>query len=413
MPLSRLALLALPTLLGAMILAEPVLGGTASFESGVLTYRSAPGERDRIRAVLLSAELNVYGPLSAGPGCEFVDTDETQGVLSPFVRCPIGSGAPAPKVNFRLGDRNDHAGAESLGGFIAGGPGDDTIFGCGLLFGGAGRDSIHADGTDPLFPGGVGCRHVDDPARGFGGPGDDFLSALDEPGPVRLDGGPGEDFFYGSTGADLLLGGAGADRFISTGRRGDVIDPGPGTDWVDAEYNRGDDVVRARDGHADYVACGAGRDTVVLDRLDFYAGPREGSSGHNRSNRCEQVRRIGPARPVAVGATAYFNATPRLLDIPQNSLEIAFACPYDGPRTCAGTLIARTRKRVVLRTPFRAPGLGLWYDHYPIPRRALRSLTKWASLNVLAHDRHGRAAGQTMRGLGIVKVYVSEDQDEN
>jgi hypothetical protein len=125
------------------------------------------------------------------------------------------------------------------------------------------------------------------------------------------------------------------------------------------------------------------------------------------------VRRIGPARPVVVGTTAYFNATPRLLDIPQNSLEIAFACPYDGPRSCAGTLIARTRKRVVLRMPFRALGLGLWYDHYPIPRRALRSLTKWASLNVVARDRHGRTDRQTMRGLGIVNVYVPEDQDEN
>ena len=411
MTLSRLALLALPSLLGVMAVAEPVLAGTASIESGKLTYRSARGDRDEISAVLDSADFIVYGSVVAGPGCEYVNEDESQGVSSPFVRCPVGSGAPTPKLDFRLGDRSDQAEAASLGGRIDGGPGDDTIVGCGLLLGGTGRDSIRVDRTDPLFPFGRGCRHVEGSTRGFGGSGDDFLSALDDPGPVTLDGGPGDDVFYGSEGADLLRGGAGADQIISAGRGGDLIDPGGGTDWVDAEFNRGDDLVRARDGHADYVSCGPGRDTLVLDRFDFYAGPRDGGSGNSPGNRCERVRRRGQARPVAVRATAYFTDTPRPSDIRQNSLEIAFACPYDGPPTCAGTLIAKTRRRVVLRAAFRTPSLGLRYEHYRIPRRALRSLTKWASLSVVARARDGRAVRQTMRGRGIVNVYASDEDD--
>jgi hypothetical protein len=416
-----LVLLVLPALLGVIVLAEPAIGGTASFESGVLSYLSAPGERDGLRAELGSGSVDVHLDLhardSAGVGCELFTPPpwEPGGYLPPsFIRCPLPAVAPAPEVNIRLGDADDRGGAASLGGVIDGGPGNDTIFGCGLLLGGAGRDSVYPDGNDPAVPDGrrAGCRGVDDSARGFGGPGDDFMSALDESGPVLFDGGPGDDVLQGALGPDVLRGGGGADKFFLEGRRGDVIEPGPGRDWVIAEYNRGNDKIRARDGSFDYVGCGAGRDSVVLDGLDFYAGPLDGGSGRNPRHRCERVSRRGPARPVTAGATADFALMAPLFDPAQGSLEVAFACPYDGPRPCTGSLIVKNRRRTILRRRFHTPGLGLWYDHYQIPRRALRSLTKWASLSVVAHDRRGRKHRQTMRGSHIVDVYIPEDEGD-
>jgi hypothetical protein len=409
----RLVGLGLLSLLGAIVLAEPAIGGTVSLESGVLSYHSAPRERDGLRAALRSRSVDVFEGLrarvSAGVGCEPVPADDTAGFPLGFVRCPLASGAPAPEVDLQLGDAHDRGGAESLGGMVDGGPGDDTIFGCGLLIGRSGRDHIHPDGQDPYRPGEGGCRNVEDSARAFGGSGEDYLSALNEPGPVLLDGGTGDDFLQASLGADRLRGGAGADHILAEGRRGDVIEPGPGRDRVTGEFNSGNDTIRARDGSLDYVECGGGRDTVALDGLDFYAGPLDGDSGRNPRNRCERVRRRGPARPVTAGATAYFEATPRLLHIPQNSLEVDFACPYDGPRPCAGTFIVKDRRRVLLRRRFRPPGLGIWHDTYPVPRRALRRLASWASLSVVARDRRGREHRQTLRGPDVVDVYVGDE----
>ena len=54
----------------------------------------------------------------------------------------------------------------------------------------------------------------------------------------------------GLGGADLLVGGRGPDRLLA---------------------GAGNDVVRARDGVRDRIACGPGRDLVVADRVDRIA----------------------------------------------------------------------------------------------------------------------------------------------
>lgn len=75
------------------------------------------------------------------------------------------------------------------------------------------------------------------------------------------------DVLGGTARADVLCGLAGADR-LSGGAGADVFRAGAGADTVGA-----------RDGTADAVACGPGRDTAVVDRRD-------------RVNRdCERVRR--------------------------------------------------------------------------------------------------------------------------
>ena len=99
--------------------------------------------------------------------------------------------------------------------------------------------------------------------RGLGG--NDRL--LGRGGADQLFGGAGNDALFGGTGIDRLLGGSGNDRLVGgTGR--DVLDGGTGKDRIEA-----------RDRARDVIRCGAGRDTVIADRVDSVA----------RS--CEVVRR--------------------------------------------------------------------------------------------------------------------------
>ena len=62
-----------------------------------------------------------------------------------------------------------------------------------------------------------------------------------------LDGGSGNDHLVGAEGNDRLTGGRGRDR----------LSAGPGADRI-----------AARDGFADRISCGSGRDTVIADRRD-------------------------------------------------------------------------------------------------------------------------------------------------
>ncbi|QEC49343.1 calcium-binding protein [Baekduia soli] len=104
-------------------------------------------------------------------------------------------------------------------------------------------------------------------------------------GPDVLVGGPGRDRILGRGGADRIRGRAGADILnggpgndVVFGDAGnDLIIGGPGQDTLLG--GAGNDVIRARDGFADTISCGAGRDRVIADALDVVAGD------------CEVVRR--------------------------------------------------------------------------------------------------------------------------
>jgi len=82
-----------------------------------------------------------------------------------------------------------------------------------------------------------------DTLRGLGG--NDLLRGLG--GADTLVGGPGNDRLLGGDGVDRLVGGSGHDRFAG---------------------GAGNDRIEARDGERDTVDCGAGRDTVIADKLD-------------------------------------------------------------------------------------------------------------------------------------------------
>jgi dienelactone hydrolase len=82
----------------------------------------------------------------------------------------------------------------------------------------------------------------------------------------RLVGKRGRDKLIGRGGDDCLFGGAGRDK----------LKGGPGSDLIKGGTGR--DLVLARDGEADVVRCGKGRDKAKVDELDSVKG-------------CERVRR--------------------------------------------------------------------------------------------------------------------------
>ncbi|HEY6029151.1 MAG TPA: hypothetical protein VIU44_01225, partial [Gaiellaceae bacterium] len=116
---------------------------------------------------------------------------------------------------------------------LSGTVGDD------LIVGGAGRDVLCGLGGSDVLQG-LGGNDVL-----YGGPGND-----------RLSGGAGNDVLYGGPGDDALDGGAGADRLVA----------GPGGGQILGGF--GNDSIDARNGRADLVDGGYGRDLARVDRFD-------------------------------------------------------------------------------------------------------------------------------------------------
>lgn len=103
-------------------------------------------------------------------------------------------------------------------------------------------------------------------------------------GPDRLFGGKGRDILRGNQGTDRLNGGAQADRLFGGGGR-DYLKGGLGNDRLKGGSGkdtflagRGNDKIWARDGIAEIIKGGPGRDVAIVDRFDIVIG-------------CEVVRR--------------------------------------------------------------------------------------------------------------------------
>ena len=105
----------------------------------------------------------------------------------------------------------------------------------------------------------------------------------------RLDGGAGADTLDGGFGDDRIVGGPGRDAIFGDRRGGDC-----GPLWCTLPY--GNDVIEARDGEVDAIACGAGADRVVADPADVVAPD------------CETVER---GAPPAVAGSGRGSAAPR------------------------------------------------------------------------------------------------------
>jgi plastocyanin len=155
--------------------------------------------------------------------------------LPPFLIRKPPPAATADATKATGGD--DLLNGTAKGDKISGLGGDDVIFGLGgndLLDGGAGNDKIDGGkGNDTLK----------------GGAGNDSLT-----------GGDGNDVLVGGAGKDKLNGGRGSDKLTGNGGKDSLVG-GPGNDSINA-----------KDGVAETVKCGPGRDKVKADRKDKLSG---------------------------------------------------------------------------------------------------------------------------------------------
>jgi Ca2+-binding RTX toxin-like protein len=192
----------------------------------------------------------------------------------------------------------------SIGEFLKGGPGDDTLTGSpgdDYIFGGTGNDLIRGEaGEDDLYGGegddtvfgGAGNDMIEEreedpkgdllletrfePSGGNdvieAGEGDDFVLA--GPGEDRVEGGLGNDRLYGESGNDTIEGGAGNDE-VAGDEGADVLRGGEGDDKLLSAYNKellgypssGEGV----DVGVDSLDCGPGNDgarTNVWDEVE-------------------------------------------------------------------------------------------------------------------------------------------------
>jgi Ca2+-binding RTX toxin-like protein len=164
--------------------------------------------------------------------------------------------------------------------------------------------------------------------------GNDTLTVTDgTPIAVTADGGADNDGLIGGDGADVLRGGRGTDD-IAGGGGSDVLDGGDDADTI-----------RARDGVADVVLCGAGTDSAVLDGVGTDAGVA-----------CESLDQ--PALPTPAPVVVMTPAPiPARLTVPAKQklkpkgrvITLRISCPA-GTVACAGTIDLLTAKLVRVRS---------------------------------------------------------------
>lgn len=103
--------------------------------------------------------------------------------------------------------------------------------------------------------------------RIFGTVGGELVNALAGDDLIRT--GDGDDCVNGGSGNDTMAGGAGND-LLKGGPGADTISGGPGRDKIYGGPGR--DRINAADGERDLVSCGAGKDSVKVDKIDELGG---------------------------------------------------------------------------------------------------------------------------------------------
>jgi Ca2+-binding RTX toxin-like protein len=285
------------------LLALPGAASAAKLEriGGLIRFTAGPGEQNGVftgrsfspEGWTVESRQGLFGPaippdLAGAPGCSTAGNTTTcspdpavtkwelhgldgNDVLNTYWAASLVEGGDG-NDQIETGDEND---------VLRGGPGDEV-----WLKANGGNDVLEGGGgSDRLFPG-TGADQV------FGGPGSDEVSyqynsdvqpvsvTLDD---VADDGVPGalanvhsdvEDIL-GGDGNDFLVGDADDNRLRgdleSLNQNGnDTLVGGGGRDTF--EGGRGNDTLRARDGIAETVDCGADTDIAVVDTIDTPIG---------------------------------------------------------------------------------------------------------------------------------------------
>jgi Ca2+-binding RTX toxin-like protein len=213
---------------------------TASRDDGTYTFANLEPRTYKVIPVIPDGYENT------GPGGYEIDLSPGQdATLAPFFMRSMG-----PDIDVDLvADSTKPTGGDDL---LTGTNGPDTIFGLG--------------GDDVLL--GLGGNDLLD-----GGPGDDNLDG--SRGKDKLKGQKGNDVLTGGDGNDVLVGGPGKDK-LNGGKGNDTLTGNGGKDSLVG--GPGNDTINARDGVAELVKCGPGKDKVKADKKDRLSG-------------CERVRR--------------------------------------------------------------------------------------------------------------------------
>jgi Ca2+-binding RTX toxin-like protein len=135
------------------------------------------------------------------------------------------------------------------------GPGDDTLDGApgaDVLSGGDGFDIVSYQSSTQRVTVDLDGQAGDD---GAAGEGDTVRTDVEQ-----LNGGPASDTLTGNAADNLIIGGDGND----------VIDGGLGADNL--QGGNDNDTIRAKDGIADKINCGADSDQVDADQIDAQTG---------------------------------------------------------------------------------------------------------------------------------------------
>ena len=166
----------------------------------------------------------------------------------------------------------------------------------------------------------------------------------------------GDDIVLTSVGDDVIDGGTGNDN-IQGNRGNDTITGGPGRDTINGDNNSvctslvcipgaSNDVIQARDGEVDQVACGFGTDRVVADAVDVVSGDCEAVDRGSASGPGSPTDPAGAASPVTLPKTL------SLKTLRTSGLKIKVACA--GPCSVSSTLTASAsigRKLGLRRAP--------------------------------------------------------------
>jgi Ca2+-binding RTX toxin-like protein len=168
---------------------------------------------------------------------------------------------------------------------VNGGGGNDT------LDGGPGFDLVFGAAGDDTLNGGLRRDHL------LGGYGNDVVSG--DNGSDRISGGRdndverggnGNDRIAANQGVDELFGDAGNDRLWALARVDVDTSAGPDVIADTVHGGAGNDRIHTRDGEADRIDCGDGRDRALLDQQDVIID----ATPTNANGSCEVVTRADP-----------------------------------------------------------------------------------------------------------------------
>ena len=146
------------------------------------------------------------------------------------------------------------------GKLFQGGPDADLLLGSSLnddVQGLAGDDSLSGEDGDDCVNGGAGDDRV------IGGKGKDGVHGND--GDDWVDGKKGNDSVNGGDGSDVVSGGDGNDLILG-GAHNDLLTDGLGTNRFMGQT--GNDHIAARQGKAESIDCGPGKDVAEVDTAD-------------------------------------------------------------------------------------------------------------------------------------------------